>query len=110
MFQNAASYNGYLTELCQAAYADEADSISRKLFPTVGVKTAVGSYKKRDIDNAFRVYKTALSRGNSPTRIDTNATDDFTTASPTHWRSAVGNSTWNKTEEETMSGKAIFRI
>ena len=30
MFQHAASYNGYLTELCQAAHADEADSIGNK--------------------------------------------------------------------------------
>lgn len=69
MFQHAASYNGYLTELCQAAHADEADSIGNKLFPAVGVRTAVGTYKKRDIGNAFRVYRTALARGNSPTRI-----------------------------------------
>ena len=41
MFQHAASYNGYLTELCQAAHADEADSIGNKLFPAVGVRTAV---------------------------------------------------------------------
>ena len=43
MFQHAASYNGYLTELCQAAHADEADSIGNKLFPAVGVRTAVGT-------------------------------------------------------------------
>ena len=82
MFQHAASYNGYLTELCQAAHADEADSIGNKLFPAVGVRTAVGTYKKRDIGNAFRVYRTALARGNSPTRIDTNATDGFYNCRP----------------------------
>lgn len=82
MFQHSASYNGYLTELCQAAYADEADSIGNKLFPTVAIRTAVGTYKKRDINNAFRVYKTALSRGNSPTRIDTNAIPAFWNCEP----------------------------
>ena len=82
MFQHASSYNSYLTELCQAAYADEADSIGNILFPTVGIRTAVGSYKKRDINNAFRVYNTALSRGNSPTRIDTNATPAFWNCAP----------------------------
>ena len=82
MFQHAASYNSYLTELCQAAHADEADSIGNKLFPTVGVRTAVGTYKKRDINNAFRVYRTALARGNSPTRIDTNATPAYWNCEP----------------------------
>lgn len=82
MFQHAASYNGYLTELCQAAHADEADGIGRLLFPVVGVQTAVGSYKKRDIDNAFRIYNTALTRSNSPTRIDTNATPAYWDCEP----------------------------
>lgn len=41
MFQHAASYNGYLTELCQAAHADEADSIGNKLFPAVGVRLSL---------------------------------------------------------------------
>ena len=54
MYQNAHSYNSHLTELAQAAVADEKDSISTLLFPPVKVSTAVGSYKKRDIDNAFR--------------------------------------------------------
>lgn len=82
MFQHSASYNGYLTELCQAAYADAADSIGRKLFPPVGIRTAIGTYKKRDISNAFRAYRTALARGNSPTRIDTNATDGYYNCKP----------------------------
>lgn len=82
MFQHSASYDSYLTTFAQAAYADEADSIGRILFPTVAVKTAIGSYKKRDIDNAFRVYNTSLTRGNTPTRIDTNATDAYFNCKP----------------------------
>ncbi len=109
MFQHAASYNGYLTELCQAAHADEADSIGNKLFPAVGVRTAVGTYKKRDIGNAFRVYRTALARGNSPTRIDTNATDGFYNCRPMRWKSGRGNLTPTRTTEARKNAKAIFR-
>ncbi len=82
MFQNAHTYNSYLTELAQAAVADEKDSISTLLFPLVKVPTAVGSYKKRDISNAFRSYDTLLARGNSAKSIDVNAEEAFYSAKP----------------------------
>ena len=82
MYQNAHTYNSHLTELAQAAVADEKDSISTLLFPMVKVKTAVGTYKKRDIDNAFRSYNTLLARGNSAKRIDVNAEDAFFNVKP----------------------------
>lgn len=82
MFQNAHTYNSYLTELAQAAVADEKDSISTLLFPMVKVPTAVGSYKKRDISNAFRSYDTLLARGNSAKSIDVNAEEAFYSAKP----------------------------
>ena len=82
MYQNAHTYNSHLTELAQAAVADEKDSISTLLFPMVKVKTAVGTYKKRDINNAFRSYNTLLTRGNSAKRIDVNAEDAFFNVKP----------------------------
>ena len=109
MFQHAASYNGYLTELCQAAHADEADSIGNKLFPAVGVRTAVGTYKKRDIGNAFRVYRTALARGNSRPGSTPTPRTDSTTAAPMRWKSGRGNLTPTRTTEARKNAKAIFR-
>lgn len=82
MYQNAPTYNGYLTTLAQAAVADQADSIASFLFPTVKVTTPTGVYKKRDIDAGFRVYNTALSRGSAPTQINTNAEDAFWNSKP----------------------------
>lgn len=82
MFQNAQTYNSYLTELAQAAYADESESIAKLLFPAVEVTTAIGEYKRRDIDNAFRVYDTKLVRGNTPKRIDINATPAYYNCQP----------------------------
>ena len=41
MYQNALSYNSHLTELAQAAVADEKDSISTLLFPPAKVPTAL---------------------------------------------------------------------
>lgn len=90
MYQNAHSYNSHLTELAQAAVADEKDSISTLLFPPVKVPTAVGSYKKRDIDNAFRSYDTLLARGNSAKSIDVNAEEAFFSVKP----HALKVSTW----------------
>lgn len=82
MYQNAPGYNGYLTEFAQAAFADENQSIAGILFPPVEVKTNVGHYKKRDINNAFRVYDTRLSRSNTPTRIDVNAVKAYYDCQP----------------------------
>lgn len=82
MLQKAKSYNSYLTDLAQAAYADESESISALLFPAVEVKTQAGSFKKRDIDAAFRVYDASLARGGTPMRIDTNATEGFYNCKP----------------------------
>lgn len=82
MYQNASTYNSSLTELAQAAYADEKSSIGSLLFPAVKVPTAIGSYKKRDIDAAFRSYDTLLARGNSAKAIDVNATDAFFSVKP----------------------------
>lgn len=82
MYQNANTYNSHLTELAQAAVADEKDSISTLLFPMVKVPTAIGSYKKRDIDNAFRSYDTLLARGNSAKSIDINAEEAFYKVKP----------------------------
>lgn len=90
MYQNAHSYNSHLTELAQAAVADEKDSISTLLFPPVKVPTAVGSFKKRDIDNAFRSYDTLLARGNSAKSIDVNAEEAFFSVKP----HALKVSTW----------------
>ena len=82
MFQDSPSYNSWLTEYAQGSYADEADSIGRILFPPVKVSTRIGGFNKRDIDNAFRVYNTKLTRGNTPTRIDTNSAKGLFDVSP----------------------------
>lgn len=82
MFQDSPSYNSWLTEYAQGSYADEADSIGRILFPPVKVSTRVGKFAKRDISNAFRVYNTKLTRGNTPTRIDINSVKGFFDVDP----------------------------
>lgn len=97
MYQNAPTYNGYLTTLAQAAVADQADSIASFLFPTVEVPTPTGVYKKRDIDAGFRVYNTALSRGSAPTQILTNATDAFWNCKPNGLE--VSNWNWDLDQE-----------
>ena len=90
MNQNTKTHNSYLTDLAQAAYADEADSIGRLLFPPVEVRTKIGEYKNRDIDDAFRIYDTKLTRGNSAKRIDVNTTPAYFNCHPNaleigHW-------------------------
>ena len=90
MNQNTKTHNSYLTGLAQAAYADEADSIGSLIFPPVEVKTPVGSYKNRSINDAFRVYDTKLTRGNSAKRIDVNTEEDYFNCRPNaleigHW-------------------------
>lgn len=82
MFQHSPSYNEELTMLAQHAVADEADSIRNFLFPTVKVSELVGSFTKRDIDEAFRRYDTKLSRDGSPKRIWTNATKGYFDCEP----------------------------
>lgn len=82
MYQHAPTYNSYLSTLAQAAVADQAESIAGFLFPPVQVPTPIGSYKKREIDNAFRIYDTKLSRGSAPTQILVNAEDAFWNCKP----------------------------
>lgn len=82
MFQHSASYNEELTMLAQAAVANKEDSIAEYLFPAIKVSEMVGTYTKRDLDEAFRRYDTKLSRDGSPKRIWTNATKGFFDCEP----------------------------
>lgn len=91
MFQSSPTYNEQLTILAQAAVADENESIADFLFRKVKVSEAVGTFKKRDIDEAFRRYDTLLARDGSPKRIWVNAEDAFFNCQPhglevSNWR------------------------
>lgn len=118
MFQHAPTYNSYLTTMAQAATADEAESIAGFLFPKIKVDTAIGAYKKRDIDSAFRAYNTKLARGGKPTQLRVNAEDAYYNCKPhalevSNWQFDLdqnGGDDWREDNlQELMSAQLVTR-
>lgn len=97
-YQNYAGYDGYLTTMAVQARADESESIANLLFPRVMVKTRKGDYKKRDLSAPFRTYETLLARGQSPTKIDVNATEEHYNCKPHALQ--VGTWEWDQAQDD----------